>query len=95
MRILAAPHDGFFCVGDEDQTLYGWRRASVRRILELDVAYPGLERIALAHNYRCPREVVEVSRRLIEHNRIRFPKAIPTRPAAQHERTTRSCCAST
>ena len=88
VRILAAPHDGFFCVGDEDQTLYGWRRASVRRILELDVAYPGLERIALAHNYRCPREVVEVSRRLIEHNRIRFPKAIHAAGDAQHERTT-------
>jgi hypothetical protein len=87
VRILAAPHDGFFCVGDEDQTLYGWRRASVRRILELDVAYPGLERIALAHNYRCPREVVEASRRLIEHNRIRFPKAILAGDA-RTERTT-------
>ena len=31
VRILAAPQDGFYCVGDEDQTLYGWRRASVRR----------------------------------------------------------------
>ncbi|HUJ33678.1 MAG TPA: ATP-dependent helicase [Solirubrobacteraceae bacterium] len=76
VRILAAPQDGFFCVGDEDQTLYGWRRASVRRILDLDLAYPGLERIALAHNYRCPPDVVEASRRLIEHNDIRFPKEI-------------------
>jgi DNA helicase-2/ATP-dependent DNA helicase PcrA len=76
VRILAAPQDGFFCVGDEDQTLYGWRRASVRRILDLDLAYPGLERIALAHNYRCPPGVVEASRRLIEHNEIRFPKEI-------------------
>ncbi len=39
VRILAAPQDGFFCVGDEDQTLYGWRRASVRRIIDLDLAY--------------------------------------------------------
>lgn len=76
MRILAAPQDGFFCVGDEDQTLYGWRRASVRRMIELDLLYPGLERISLAHNYRCPPEVVDASRRLIEHNRIRFPKEI-------------------
>ena len=42
MRILAAPEDALFCVGDEDQTLYGWRRASVRRMIELDLAYPGL-----------------------------------------------------
>ncbi len=47
MRILAAPHDRFFCVGDEDQTLYGWRRASVRRIIDLDRAYPGLQRVSL------------------------------------------------
>ncbi len=76
VRILAAPEDGLFCVGDEDQTLYGWRRASVRRILEFDRAYPGLERIALARNYRCPREVVDASRSLIEHNRVRFAKPI-------------------
>ena len=79
VRILAAPQDGFFCVGDEDQTLYGWRRASVRRMIGLDLQYPGLERVSLAHNYRCPPQVVEASRRLVEHNAIRFPKAI--RPA--------------
>ncbi len=80
MRILAAPQDGFFCVGDEDQTLYGWRRASVRRMIDLDLAYPGLQRISLAHNYRCPPEVVDASRRLIEHNQIRFPKPINAMP---------------
>ena len=76
VRILAAPEDGLFCVGDEDQTLYGWRRASVRRILDLDAAYPGLARVSLAHNYRCPPRVVAASRALIEHNRVRFPKPI-------------------
>lgn len=80
VRILAAPQDGFFCVGDEDQTLYGWRRASVRRIIDLDQAYPGLQRISLAHNYRCPPEIVDASRRLIEHNQIRFPKPIGADP---------------
>jgi DNA helicase-2/ATP-dependent DNA helicase PcrA len=84
VRILAAPQDGFFCVGDEDQTLYGWRRASVRRMIDLDRAYPGLQRVSLAHNYRCPPEIVAASRRLIEHNTVRFPKPIqpaPDRPA--------------
>lgn len=81
VRILAAPQDGFFCVGDEDQTLYGWRRASVRRIIDLDLAYPGLHRVSLAHNYCCPREIVEASRQLIEHNGIRFPKPILPDPA--------------
>jgi superfamily I DNA/RNA helicase len=81
VRILAAPQDGFFCVGDEDQTLYGWRRASVRRIIDLDLAYPGLQRVSLAHNYRCPKEIVDASRRLIEHNKVRFPKQIHANPA--------------
>jgi hypothetical protein len=80
VRILGAPHDGFFCVGDEDQTLYGWRRASVRRMIDLDLSYPGLQRVSLAHNYRCPPEIVEASRRLIAHNKIRFPKAIHPAP---------------
>jgi DNA helicase II / ATP-dependent DNA helicase PcrA len=85
VRTLAAPEDGFFCVGDEDQTLYGWRRASVRRIIELDGAYPGLQRVSLAHNYRCPADVVEASRRLIEHNAIRFPKPIQAASPARGE----------
>jgi DNA helicase-2/ATP-dependent DNA helicase PcrA len=81
VRILAAPQDCLFCVGDEDQTLYGWRRASVRRMVDLDLAYPGLERHSLAHNYRCPPQVVAASRRLIERNEIRFPKQIEPDPA--------------
>jgi DNA helicase-2/ATP-dependent DNA helicase PcrA len=76
VRILAAPQDRLFCVGDEDQTLYGWRRASVQRIIDLDRAYPGLQRVALAHNYRCPAPIVDASRKLIEHNHVRFPKEI-------------------
>jgi DNA helicase-2/ATP-dependent DNA helicase PcrA len=84
VRMLAAPQDDLFAVGDEDQTLYGWRRASVRRIVDLDARYPSLERHALAHNYRCTPEVVDASSRLIAHNRLRFPKTIkptPGRPA--------------
>lgn len=76
VRILAAPQDNLFVVGDDDQVLYSWRRASVERIVGLDVRYPGLQRVALAHNYRCPAEVVQRSRVLIEGNQRRFPKAI-------------------
>jgi superfamily I DNA/RNA helicase len=65
VRILAAPHDQLFCVGDEDQTLYAFRRASVERIICLDMLYPALQRIALEMNYRCPAAVVAASARLI------------------------------
>lgn len=76
VQILAAPQDGLFCVGDEDQCIFAWRRATVERVIELDRFYPGLERIALAVNYRCPRNVVDSSRSLIEHNTRRFAKPI-------------------
>jgi len=74
--ILAAPQDSLFCVGDEDQCIYAWRRATVQRIIELDQVYPGLERHALINNYRCGRSITRASRNLIRHNRIRFDKPL-------------------
>ncbi len=74
--ILAAPQDSLFCVGDEDQCIYAWRRATVQRIIELDQVYPGLERHALIRNYRCGKRITKASRKLIEHNRIRFNKPL-------------------
>ncbi|MBE2318641.1 ATP-dependent helicase [Solirubrobacter sp. CPCC 204708] len=80
VRMLAAPHDDLFVVGDEDQTLYGWRRASVRTMLDLQKAYPTLHRVALEHNYRCTPEVVRASATLIGHNARRFAKPIRSAP---------------
>ncbi len=83
VRIVAAPHDQLFCVGDEDQVLYAFRRAGVERIICLDRSYPDLRRFAFATNYRCPARIVEASRELIAANRVRFPKQIepdPDRP---------------
>ena len=81
IQMLAAPEDLLFCVGDEDQCLYAWRRASVERVIELDQLYPGLERRALARNYRSPVKVVDSSRGLISRNGRRFPKQIEPREA--------------
>jgi superfamily I DNA/RNA helicase len=80
--LLAAPQDSLFCVGDEDQCIYAWRRASVRRVVELDQTYPGLERHSLAHNYRCGQRITAASRRLISRNRVRFRK--PLHAGAPH-----------
>ncbi|HEX6128317.1 MAG TPA: ATP-dependent helicase [Candidatus Limnocylindria bacterium] len=76
VRLLAAPQDNLFVVGDDDQTIYAWRLADVRRILGFEALYPGARRVQLATNYRCPPAVVDVSRRLIEHNRERFAKRV-------------------
>ncbi|MCP4292784.1 MAG: ATP-dependent helicase [bacterium] len=74
--ILAAPEDSLFCVGDEDQCIYAWRRATVKRIIDLDQVYPGLERHALIRNYRCGKRITKASRKLIRHNKIRFDKPL-------------------
>jgi DNA helicase-2/ATP-dependent DNA helicase PcrA len=80
--LLAGERHNVFLVGDDDQTIYAWRLADVRRVLGLAAALPGLRRVDLVTNYRCPRPVVERAVRLIEGNRERFAKTIRARPAA-------------
>lgn len=88
VRLLAAPEDNLFVVGDDDQTIYAWRLADVRRILQFSRDYPSARRVMLATNYRCPRSVIDASARLVAVNRERFVKPIrapasaPETPAA-------------
>jgi superfamily I DNA/RNA helicase len=80
--LLAAPANRIFLVGDDDQSIYGWRLADVRRILGLDDRLSGLRRVDLEVNYRCPRPVVERAVRLVAHNAERFGKVIRPGPGA-------------
>ncbi|HEV8402003.1 MAG TPA: ATP-dependent helicase [Candidatus Limnocylindrales bacterium] len=80
--LLAAPANDVCLVGDDDQSIYGWRLADVRRILSLEDRLPGLRRVDLEVNYRCPKPVVARAVRLIEHNGERFAKTIRARPGA-------------
>jgi DNA helicase-2/ATP-dependent DNA helicase PcrA len=80
--LVAAPANRIFLVGDDDQSIYGWRLADVRRVLGLDASLPGLRRVDLQVNHRCPVPVVERAVRLIEHNRERFAKVVRPRPDA-------------
>jgi superfamily I DNA/RNA helicase len=83
--ILAGEGRNIFLVGDDDQTIYAWRLADVRRVLHLAARLSGLRRVDLVTNYRCPRAVVERAVRLIEGNRERFAKTIRAGPAASGE----------
>lgn len=76
VRLLADPEQNLFVVGDDDQTIYAWRLADVRRILDFSVGYRAARRVQLATNYRCPPAVVAASARLIDVNRERFAKRI-------------------
>ncbi|HEX2765452.1 MAG TPA: ATP-dependent helicase [Candidatus Limnocylindria bacterium] len=76
VRLLAAPEDNLVVIGDDDQTIYAWRLADVRRILRFGELYPTARRVMLATNYRCPRAVVEASARVVARNAERFAKPI-------------------
>jgi superfamily I DNA/RNA helicase len=81
--LLAAPANRVFLVGDDDQSIYGWRLADVRRLLNLaEEALPALLRVDLETNYRCPAVVLARAVRLVEHNRERFAKTIRAGPQA-------------
>ena len=80
--LLAAPDNRVFLVGDDDQSIYGWRLADVRRVLGLAETLRGLRRVDLEVNYRCPAPVVAAAVRLVEHNAERFVKRVRPRPGA-------------
>ena len=82
--LLAAPANGIFLVGDDDQSIYGWRLADVRRLMTLaETSLPGLTRVDLETNYRCPAVVLARAVRLVEHNVERFAKVIRAGPRAE------------
>jgi len=81
--LLAAPANRIFLVGDDDQSIYGWRLADVRRLLGLaETSLPDLRRVDLETNYRCPAPVLARAVRLVEHNVERFAKVIRAGPNA-------------
>ena len=80
--LLAAPANRIFLVGDDDQSIYGWRLADVRRIFALAARLPELERHHLITNFRCPGPVVERSIRLVARNRERFAKTVRAGPGS-------------
>ncbi len=78
--LLAGERRDIFAVGDDDQTIYAWRLADVRRVLGLAARLPGLRRVDLQTNHRCAPEVVRRAARLVEHNEERFHKRILASP---------------
>jgi len=64
----------FLCVGDYDQSIYGFRGADVKLILNLGKDFPNLETYYLKENYRCSKEIVRAANSLIANNQKRQPK---------------------
>ena len=79
IRMLAAPQNNLFIVGDDDESIYRFRGAKPQIMMRFPKDYPEAEQVTLNVNYRCPGTVVEASSRLISHNRRRFRKELKAR----------------
>ena len=82
MRALCGYHKNLFIVGDPDQTIYTWRGASVKFLLDFDREFPGTRTIMMMRNYRSTPEILAAANSLIDKNRNRVKKElIPTLPS--------------
>ncbi|UFS63003.1 UvrD-helicase domain-containing protein [Sulfurimonas sp. HSL-3221] len=80
LQKLCSAHNNLCVVGDDDQSIYGWRGAHVRNILEFDQDFQDAMVVKLEHNYRSRTPILTVANALIEHNRSRLGKTLlPTR----------------
>ncbi|MBH1941692.1 ATP-dependent helicase [Mobilitalea sibirica] len=76
VRMLAAPQNNLFIVGDDDQSIYRFRGAKPEIMLNFPKDYPGCERLVLSTNYRSTKNIVQTSIRLVSHNQNRYEKEV-------------------
>lgn len=95
MQALCAYHKNLFIVGDPDQTIYTWRGANVKHILDFDKNFPKVKTIMMMKNYRSTPEIIAAANSLIDKNTVRMKKQlIPTLPKGErvvysHAKTTK------
>ena len=78
LRLLAQGHKNICCVGDDDQSIYGWRGAEVGNILRFEKDFDGAKIVRLEQNYRSTQHILGASGGLIESNLGRLGKTLWT-----------------
>jgi DNA helicase II / ATP-dependent DNA helicase PcrA len=78
LQLLASEHGNLMVVGDEDQSIYGFRHADIRNILDFDRDFPEAGVVKLEQNYRSTETILSAANAVVERNRERRPKELWT-----------------
>jgi len=76
IEALVRPHHNICVVGDDDQSIYGWRGAEVTHILSFHKHFEGAKTVRLEENYRCTDAILDLANRLVKHNQGRHDKTL-------------------
>ncbi|MGB6390074.1 MAG: UvrD-helicase domain-containing protein, partial [Methyloceanibacter sp.] len=91
LRLLAQGSRNICCVGDDDQSIYGWRGAEVDNILRFETDFPGAKIIRLERNYRSTAHILGAASGLIAHNQGRLGKTLRTDSSAGDKVEVQGC----